>query len=129
MRTVTRRIALLSCLASLALPACGGSESGPTGSGTDNYLPFVSAFWSNVVTPSHTLTLLSEDNGKATGSFTGTESRAGVESTVTGTFRNSKASFAINRANGTYGGTFYGAGKDSLRLTLGSETLVFKRQL
>ena len=35
----------------------------------------------------------------------------------------------ISRAAGaaTYSATFYGSAKDSLRLTRGSETLVFKR--
>jgi len=127
MRTATRRIALLCCLVSFALPACGGSES--TGPGSDNYLPVISNFWRNVATPAHTLQLQSTDDNKATGTFTGTETLASAASAVTGSFTNSKASVVIRRTGGTvsYNGTFYGAGKDSLRLTRGNETLIFRR--
>lgn len=130
MRTGTRRIALLCSLVALTLPACGGSDSGSTGPGTDNYLPIISNFWKNIATPTtHTLVLQSADDGKASGTFTGKETLATKESDVTGSFTNSKASFVIKRADGTvtYSGTFYGAGKDSLRLTLGNETLTFAR--
>jgi len=129
MRAITRRIAQLCCLVALALPACGGSDSGSTGPGADNYLPVISNFWQNVATAGYNLTLQSADDGKASGTFTGTERRAAVESVVTGSFTNSKASFVIRRTGGTvtYNGTFYGAGKDSLRLTLGNETLIFRR--
>ena len=129
MRTMTRRTAMLAFLLSLALPACGGGDSIATGP-SDNYLPFITDFWRNTLASTHTLVLQSSDDNKASGSFTGEETLPTLQkSRVTGTFTNSKATVIINRVGGvaTYSGTFYGSAKDSLRLTRGSETLVFKR--
>ncbi len=124
------RRALVACtIAALAvLPACGGSDAGPT-TPVDNYLPVISNLWRNIATPTHSLVLQSSDDNKASGSFTGTETHATFgTSAITGTFRNSAATFVIARAAGavTYTGTFYGL--DSLRLVRGSETLRFLKQ-
>lgn len=129
MRTMTRRTAMLAFLLSLALPACGGGDSIATGP-SDNYLPTISNFWRNVATPAHTLTLQSASDNKPSGTFTGTEAHPTFgQSTLAGSFTNSRASMVISRAAGaaTYSATFYGSAKDSLRLTRGNETLVFKR--
>lgn len=126
MHTIIRRTVLAGVVAVLALPACS-SGSGPTA--PDDYLPVISNIWRNSATATYTLLLASGDDRKASGAFTGTENHPTLgTSAVSGTFRNSQATFLIKRSGGdvTYAGTFYGA--DSLRLVRGSETLRFRIQ-
>jgi hypothetical protein len=124
MRTRTRTIVLLTGLIGLALGGCGG-ESGSTAP-VDNYLPVISNFWRNTAAPAHTLTLLSSDDLKATGRFTGTEAHPTLGSSLTsGSWTNSTFTLSVARTAGAvvYSGKFIS--RDTLRLTRAGETLTF----
>ena len=107
------------------LGAFGCSDT-PTGN-DDDFLPIFSNTWHNVLDASHTFALASADDGQPSGTFSGTETRQGVESDIFGTFEHSTCDFSIARASGTvtFSGKFLHA--DTLRLTRTGETLLIAR--
>jgi hypothetical protein len=125
MNTQIARRALFGGLMGVALLGCGGGETGTTAP-VDKYLPVISNFWRNTKASTHTLTLLSTDDLKPTGAFTGTEAHPTFgSSAATGTWTNSTFTMTIARNGGavTYSGKFIS--RDTLRLIRQADTLVF----
>ena len=124
MRTHGRRRALLGTLILFAF-GCG-SESATTAP-VDNYLPVISNFWRDTKVSAHTLTLLSTDDLKPTGSFTGSEKRPNTptDGTVSGSWTNSTFTMSISRSGvpETYSGKFIS--RDTLRLIRSADTPFF----
>jgi hypothetical protein len=125
MRSPAHRLTLAVILA-VAVTGCTSDTTVPT---VDDFLPTVSNLWKNAANQAHTFQLNSADDGEPTGVFDGTESHPTLgESDVEGTWTNSVAQLTIKRATGNlvYEGKFLA--QDTLRLTLGQETILLGRQ-
>jgi len=111
----------------ISVLACGDDPASPE---DDDFLPTFTAFWVNTADEDHTFVFQSDDDGLATGSFTGTEDHPTEgNSPVEGTFQNSVATtFIISRASGvrTYTGKFLHA--DTLRIFRTGESILLARQ-
>ena len=93
--------------------------------GGDDFLPTITNLWRDVADQDHTLDMASNDDGKATGSFSGTEERPGfVSSDVSGTWINSKVTLTISRPGGDlqFNGKF--TADDTLHITGNGEDFV-----
>lgn len=126
-RTSSWRNALFTTLIGTAVAACG--SDGGTTAPVDNFLPVFTNFWRNTKVSGHTLTLQSSNDGRAVGTFSGTETLPpSGSSQASGSWTNATFSISIARTGGavTYGGKFIS--RDTIRLTRSSDTLVFARQ-
>ena len=117
----------LAVAAACILIGCGDDTITPP----DDFLPIISNQWKNTANENHTFSLISENDGDPSGTFTGTEDHPTLGSSdIEGAFQNSLVSaFTIKRSTGslTYTGRF--VHPDTLRLTRGQETLVITRNI
>ena len=113
----------------LAWLALGSSTCTSTMGSSDDFLPTITNFWIDVADQTHTLDMASNDDGKATGSFTGTEDNPAFGlSDVSGTWIHSKVTLTIKRPGGDLQFTGKFTAIDTLHITGNGEDFVVAHQ-
>ena len=113
-----KHVVLFAAASILVLLSCDESVTPP-----DTFVPLVSAFWTNVQNNNHTFVLISDDDGEASGAFTGDENHPTLgQSQLDGTFQNSRVTFTVHRSAGdvVFSGRFVHADTMNLSSSAGA---------